>query len=110
VSALRQFGGERVVIVGEPVGDRLDFWAEGGAFELPNSSIRVLFTSGRHNYGIAPCEDENCFWLNLLYPVRVESLEPDLPAPLTYAAYRERRDPAMEAVEAHERRPRAPPK
>jgi hypothetical protein len=110
VGALKQFGGDQVVLVGEPVGDRLDFWAEGGSFVLPNSFISALFTSGRHNYTTVSCEDVNCYWLNLLYPVRMEALDPELPAPLTYAAYRAGRDPGMEAVEIHERAPRAPPK
>jgi len=35
--------------------------------------------------------------------VRVDTLEPDIAAPLTFAAYRARRDPALEAVLAREK-------
>jgi hypothetical protein len=91
-----------VIVVGEPVGDRLDFWAEGGTFNLPNAFVQVHYASGRHVYN-GPCRDRaTCFWLNERYPVRVRTLEPDIAAPLTFAAYREFRDPAMEAVLARE--------
>lgn len=98
VAALKDAGGDQVRIVGTPVGDRLDFWAEGGTFDLPNSGMQVHYAAARHNYG-GPCTDRQaCFWLNELYPVRVDNLEPDVSAPLTFEAYRERRDPAMDAV------------
>jgi hypothetical protein len=98
VAALETAGGEQVIIVGEPVGDRLDFWAEGGTFNLPNAFVQVHYASGRHVYD-GPCRDRTtCFWLNNRYPVRVRTLEPDISAPLTFEAYRALRDPAMDAV------------
>lgn len=107
VAALKSAGGDQVIIVGEPVGDRLDFWAEGGTFNLPNAFVQVHYASGRHVYD-GPCRNqETCFWLNERYPVRVRTLEPDIAAPLTFAAYRAFRDPAMEAVLAHQARRRS---
>jgi hypothetical protein len=104
VAALKDAGGEQVVIVGEPVGDRLDFWAEGGSFDLPNAFVQVHYATGRHTYN-GPCVDRaTCFWLNERYPVRVRTLEPDIAAPLTFAAYRDLRDPALDAVLARESR------
>jgi hypothetical protein len=38
----------------------------------------------------------------------VRTLDPDIHAPLTFAAYRERRDPAMEAVLVRQRARDAP--
>jgi hypothetical protein len=103
VATLKQAGGGQVVIVGEPVGDRLDFWAEGGTFELPNAFVRVHYAAGRHVYN-GPCADPTqCVWLALRYPVRVTSLQPDVAAPLTFAAYRAKRDPALEAIAQRER-------
>jgi hypothetical protein len=91
-----------VKIVGEEVGDRLDFWAEGGSFKLPNAFLSVSYAAGRHVYN-APCTDrETCFWLNDRYPVRVTTLHPDIEAPLTFTAYRAGRDPAMDAVLARQ--------
>ncbi|MBL8547939.1 MAG: hypothetical protein JNL81_15855 [Hyphomonadaceae bacterium] len=107
-AALKDAGGDQVIIVGEPVGDRLDFWAEGGTFILPNAFLQVHYASGRHVYD-GPCRDRaTCFWLNERYPVRVRTLAPDIAAPLTFAAYRALRDPAMDAVLANEARRRSP--
>ena len=97
-AALAQFGGERVTIVGEPVGDRLTFWAEGGLLPLPNVFVKMYYATGKHDYA-NPCTDvDACFWLNDRFPVRVASLAPAIAAPWTYAAYREGRDPALVAV------------
>lgn len=102
ISALKEEGRTRVKIVGENVGDRLDFWAEGRPFLLPNSGHVIQFTAGRHVYN-GPCNDiDQCFWLNYRYPVHVPTLRPDIAAPWTFAAYRDARDPALEAVLARE--------
>ncbi len=107
VAALETAGGDQVIIVGETVGDRLDFWAEGGTFNLPNAFLQVHYAAGRHVYN-GPCRDRaTCFWLNDRYPVRVRTLEPDIPAPLTFAAYRALRDPALDAVLEHQARLRS---
>jgi hypothetical protein len=37
-------------IVGEPAGDDLDFWAEGGNIILPNSGLYVHYANGFHGY------------------------------------------------------------
>ncbi|HZZ93168.1 MAG TPA: hypothetical protein VFE23_11440 [Usitatibacter sp.] len=102
VAALKTFGRDIVTIVGEPVGDRLDFWAEGERMELLNAYVAAYFTTGRHVYN-GPCNDIDCFWVNRLYPVRVDTLDPDIPATLTFADYRDGRDPALEAVLTRER-------
>lgn len=102
VAALKTHGGSQVTLVGEAVGDRLDFWAEGGTMVLPNSGIQLYYTAGRHNYR-GPCTDRAiCFWLNEFYPVRVSTLTPDIAAPLTFAAYRAGIDPGLEAILARE--------
>jgi hypothetical protein len=104
VAVLKEAGGDQAIIVGENVGDRLDFWAEGGTFDLPNAFVQVHYASGRHVYD-GPCRDRaTCFWLNERYPVRVRTLTPDIAAPLTFAAYRAQTDPAMDAVLAAETR------
>lgn len=104
VAGLKEAGGAQVSIVGENVGDRLDFYAEGDTFQLPNAFMTVHFSNGRHVYN-GPCRDtRTCYWLNYKYPVRVHTLTPDIPAPLTFAAYRDHRDPAMDAVLAREAR------
>jgi hypothetical protein len=99
-AAMKQAGGAKTVLAGEAVGDRLSFWAEGGHFKLPNAFLTVNYTSGRHDYS-KPCTDwSSCFWINYRNPVQIDNLNPDIRAPLTFAAYVAGRDPALEAAEA----------
>lgn len=94
---LKQAAPSRVTIIGEPIGDYLEFWAEGGLMELPVSKAYVLPATERHNY-VTGCPEKDCHSSIREDPIRVTSLEPDIAAPLTYADYRAGRDPALEAV------------
>jgi hypothetical protein len=89
-------GGDRVTIIGEPVGDRLSFFSEGGSACLPNVKICVQYQTGRHDYA-HPCTDwQQCYWLNWFYPVRVKSLQPDVSVPLRFADWNAGHDAAFE--------------
>jgi hypothetical protein len=93
---IKQAGADRVVILGEPVGDRLQFLSEGNRGCLPNYPLCVSYATGKHDYQ-HPCHDlKVCFWLNYLYPTRVRSLDPDETIPLTFAQWRAGRDPVFE--------------
>jgi hypothetical protein len=89
-------GCDQVTIIGEPVGDRLSFFSEGGSACLPNLKICVHYQTGRHDYA-HPCADwHQCYWLNWLYPVRVKSLQPDVSVPLRFADWNAGHDAALE--------------
>jgi len=93
VAFLRQAG--RMTIVGEPAGDRMDFWAEGGNIVLPYSGYAAHFANGAHSYSPAPCPTPTpCMDLS------APSIDPDIKASPTWRDYLARRDPAMEAIEA----------
>lgn len=94
-AALRQ--DTRATFVGEPVGDYLDFWAEGRPVMLPNSGIRAIACAGFHSYspGVDPRSKEH-----LYMDLDVETLDPHLPAPLRWSDYIAGRDPALETIEA----------
>ncbi len=93
-------GGDKVTIIGEPVGDRMAFYAEGGSGTLPHSKFSLSFETGKHDYG-HPCRDwHNCFWLNWIYPVRVNSLQPDIVAPARFSDWNAGRDVAYEQAVA----------
>ena len=94
---LKQAGGARVTIVGEPVGDHLEFWAEGRLVELPASGARLLYASERHDYTTG-CPEPECHAPIRDHPIRVTSLEPDVLVPLAFADYRAGRDAALDAV------------
>ena len=89
-----------VIFVGEPVGDVLEFWSEGGNIVLPNSGYDAHFANGFHSYSLAPCPKATpC------HDASVDSFDPHVPATASFADYRAGRDPAMEAILA-----RIPPK
>jgi hypothetical protein len=91
VAAWRQAG--EVTIVGEPVGDDLDMWSEGGNVRLPNSGIKAHFANGAHRYSPAPCPpDTYC------HDLSVSSVAPDVPVPMRWGAYVRGRDAALEAI------------
>lgn len=82
-----------VTIVGEPVGDVLETWAEGGNVRLPNSGFKAHFANGAHSYSPAPCPaDTPC------YDLSVASVAPDVPVAASWADYLALRDPALEAI------------
>ena len=84
------------VFVGEPVGDVLDYWSEGGNIPLPHSGLTVHFANGFHGYSTRTYPEREPFFEDL----SVESLEPDLPVSLSFAEWRAGRDPALEAIAA----------
>jgi hypothetical protein len=100
VGYLKQSAPDRVTIVGEHVGDRLDFYAEGSVITLPNAGGAILYATERHDYRTGCRNIENCHGSVVRHPIEVESLAPDIAAPWTIEAYIAGRDPAMEAVAA----------
>ncbi len=100
IGYLKQSAPDRVMIVGEHVGDRLDFHSEGDVITLPNSGGAILYATERHDYRTGCRNIENCHGSVVRNPIAVESLAPDIEAPWTIEAYRAGRDPAMEAVAA----------
>lgn len=98
VAFVKDAGGDRVRIVGEPVGDRLSFYAEGGKACLPNLKACVHYQTAKHDYGRS-CDDwRECFWLNRFFPVRVGTLQPDAIVPLTFEDWSAGRDAAYETA------------
>ncbi|HLY06959.1 MAG TPA: hypothetical protein VKR31_14535 [Rhizomicrobium sp.] len=89
-------GGARVTIIGEPVGDRLSFYAEGGSAVLPHSGFSLSYQTGKHDYA-HPCRDwHDCYWVNWFYPVRVTTLAPAISVPARFSDWYAGRDPAFE--------------
>lgn len=97
---LKQAGTDRVVIVGEPIGDELEYWAEGSLTELPVSKAEVMHATERHNYQTG-CPEPDCHGSIRRHPIRVQGLAPDLLTPLRYEDYRRGIDPAFTAIAAH---------
>jgi hypothetical protein len=85
----------KVIVVGEPVGDGLEFWAEGGNIILPYSGLAAHFANGAHSLSPRPCPTRDyCDDLS------VASLAPDIPVQFRWSDYRSGIDPSMHAIEA----------
>ncbi|MGA9711000.1 MAG: hypothetical protein WBR31_04385 [Candidatus Sulfotelmatobacter sp.] len=93
---IKHSGGDRVIILGEPVGDRLAFFAEGGRGCLPNYPLCLHYETGKHDYGHSCTNLDTCFWLNWLLPLRVKTLQPDEIITMTFEDWRQGRDPVFE--------------
>jgi hypothetical protein len=97
---VKQAGGERVTILGEPVGDRLQFFSEGGRGCLPNSALCVSYETGKHDYQNACTDLDVCFWPNYWFTARVKTLDPDETITQSFADWRAGRDPVFERAVA----------
>ncbi|HEV3057109.1 MAG TPA: hypothetical protein VGY48_02625 [Vicinamibacterales bacterium] len=98
IGYLKQAGGDRVVLVGEAPGDRLQFWAEGLPFRLPSSGAFVQPATARHDYLDGCRQFADCHAYVRRFPISVKSLAPDIAAPWTIESYAAGRDPGMEAA------------
>lgn len=97
---VKHAGQGRVVIVGEPVGDRLQFFSEGGLACLPNYQLCVAFETGKHDYQHACTDWDVCFWLNYFFQFRVKSLDPEEVIPLSFKDWRAGVDPVLDRAMA----------
>jgi hypothetical protein len=79
-------------VVGEPPGDGLDFWSEGGNVILPRSGLAAHYADGFHSYSAAPLPPGVTPWLD----VDLDRLAPDAAVEPTFAEYRAGRDPVLE--------------
>jgi hypothetical protein len=95
---LRQHGGDKVLLVGERMGDAETFWSEGVPFELPNSHIRVSPALWQWSLR-EPCTDAaRCYFAGAILGPRGVTLEPDIEVKVAFADYAAGRDPVLEAV------------
>lgn len=96
---LKHYGGERAAIIGMPMGDREQFWAEWGMdFRLPNSDFRVIYTTAYHDWANGCAEHPYCFTPAVKHGVAAGSLAPNYQIEATYAYYAAGRDVVMEWV------------
>ncbi len=93
---IKHAGGDHVTILGEPVGDRLAFFAEGGRGCLPNYHLCFSYATGKHDYRTSCTDWDTCFWLGWLLPERVKTLQPDESITMTFDDWRQGRDPVFE--------------
>lgn len=98
IGFVKQASPRQTVILGEPVGDRLIFYGEPRRLKLPTSGIEISYATGLHDYLHGCRWFGPCYWVNWIYPISVESLDPEFMAPMSFVDTIAGRDPAMEAV------------
>ena len=84
----------KATIVGEPVGDGLDTWSEGGNLLLPNSKLTVHYGNAFHAYSKKEYPDRWPYLLDL----DVDSVAPDIFVEPSWDEYIHGKDPVLEAV------------
>lgn len=97
---LKYFAGSRAILIGEPMGDRSQFWGEGGTTQLPNAKLTLRYTTAYHDWenGCGFSQIVTCFLLNYAYAVPAGSLQPTLTIAPTFADYASGKDPVMAEV------------
>ena len=93
---LKQAAGDRLTIVGDPVGDVLEFYAEGDLLTLSNGTL-VLTATERHNY-VTGCPEDDCHGAIRRNPIRIDTLEPDVSPRVEYDDVVAGRDPWLEEI------------
>jgi hypothetical protein len=58
------------------------------------------FATGLHDYTKGCSGEPGCFIILRMFPVKVPTLEPDLPVAYNFADYINRRDPLLDRVRA----------
>lgn len=94
---LRQFAD--AVIVGEPIGDILEIWSEGGNLLTPNSKLSLHFADRLHSYSplVRP---EFAQYLVKDTDLSIANPGPDIPTKMTVRDYFAGRDAALSVIAA----------
>ena len=97
---LKYLAGARAVLVGEAMGDRSQFWGEGGLTLLPNSKLAVRYTTVFHDWehGCSLTQVTTCFLLNYVYGVPAGDLRPSVTIVPSFADYAAGKDAVMAEV------------
>ena len=99
-SVAKYYGGNKTIIIGERVGDRDQFWAEGGfPFRLPHSDYAISFATGYHDW-VNGCTGKHpyCYDGNANIENPINSLDPDVPVVHTFKDFSAGLDPVIEKV------------
>jgi hypothetical protein len=96
----KQFAGAK--IVGEPAGDGLDMWSEGGNVVLPHSRLTAHYGNAFHSYSRVEHPERMPYF----YDLSVDTLRPSVQVESSWADYMAGRDPAYEAAVRRDRTPR----
>ncbi|MDQ0396071.1 peptidase S41 [Labrys monachus] len=93
---LKGAGPDKVIFIGEPMGDNGHFWAEPGTKILPNSGITVFYSTRFEDYEHGCSDPGQCYWPTIAFGPRNISLAPDIAVDVSFSDYAAGRDPVLE--------------
>jgi hypothetical protein len=91
--------GDKVIMVGEKVGDRMQFWADGGVkMTLPNSKIALRIWTAFNDWE-SGCKDlKKCFWIAYFDGFSAGTIDLDKEIPLSFYDYINGKDSVLEYI------------
>jgi hypothetical protein len=92
VALLRQL--TKATIVGEPAGDGLDFWAEGGNVLLRHTGLTLHYADGFHSYSPLEYPERRPYH----YDLSVKDLGPDIPVETALTEYLAGKDAVLDTI------------
>ncbi len=100
---IKYFAKDKIVIVGEEVGDRLKFWAESKRCKLPNSGIRIYNSRKEHDWKDNKRGLSRTHFPNFIYGVAAKHLRLDKKIVLSFKDYQDDKDPILEWIISQQR-------
>jgi len=95
----KYFAGTRAHIIGEKIGDRAQFWTDGGPqLVLRNSGIAIGHALFKHDWANGCHSIRYCYPYGFIYGVAAGDLSPETTVGWSYADYVAGRDTVMERV------------
>lgn len=95
---VKYFGKDRIVVVGEKVGDKLKFWAESKVVKLPNSGISIFNPQKEHDWIDNKLSLSKTHLANFIYGVPAKDLNLDKEIKMSFLDYMNQKDPVMEWI------------
>ena len=95
---IKYFAKDKIIIVGEKVGDNLKFWAEGVYYELPNSGLTIQDSKYAHDWADDKFVPFKTYWFNLLFGVPAKDLNVDKEIKISFAEYLKGQDPIIDWI------------
>jgi hypothetical protein len=93
---LKESGGNRVVLLGTPMGDNGAFWAEGRPIALPQSRLELRPAPQFEDWSQGCHDIKRCFWPDVVWgPKSRISLQPEFRISPTFAEYAAGQDPVL---------------
>lgn len=89
---------KRIIIIGEPIGDDLLFWAEPKIFKLPNSQLQISASRYQHDLKNGRFIPFKTYWGNLFSDYESNELDIDIPVEVSINDYIAYKDPVMETI------------